>query len=279
MGQLLNRRNRYSAIMLTIVLLLVGLFMVIPFAYMIAGSLKSPGEFVESPMSLIPSQLYFDNFKLVMTHPSYFLWYLNSTKVVVLVIIFRLVIVTSAAYAFARLEFPFKNVLFLIAISTLLFPSDATLVGRFLTYQSLNLTNSHWSLILPGIADPLMLFLMRQFFMGIPKEISEAALVDGGSHVTIYSKIVLPLAIPAVMTLILFSFIWTWNDFANPAVFITDSNKQLLTVGLSDFRTRSGPIITAQLAGALLALFPSVIIFAFLQKHFVQGVASSAVKG
>ena len=200
--------------------------------------------------------------------------------VVAAVIVLRLLVTVSAAYAFAKLRFPFKNVLFLAVMGALMIPSDTTLIGRFLVYKILGLIDSHWSIILPAVADVLMLFMVRQFFMTLPKDLDEAALIDGCGHLQIYTRIVLPLATPVILTLVLFTFIWTWNDYTNPSIFISDQAKQLLTVGLTYVsNTERGVIITKALAGAVLAIAPIVALFAVFQKYFVQGVAMTGIKG
>ncbi|MBC8078741.1 MAG: carbohydrate ABC transporter permease, partial [Gorillibacterium sp.] len=125
----------------------------------------------------------------------------------------------------------------------------------------------------------LMLFMVRQFFIGIPKELSEAALVDGCSQVKIYYRIILPLAVPALLTMVLFTFIWMWNDYASPQIFITTESRQVLSVGLTSFQTDYGPVVTAQIAAALVGILPSILLFSIFQKHFIQGIASTGVKG
>lgn len=274
MGTLLKPK-----LVLTYVMLLIGIVMIIPFLFMISFSLKTPLEMTQHPASLLISDPFMGNFATIFKHKTYFIWYLNSIKVVLGVLLLRGLLVTMAAYAFARLEFRFKNVIFMILIAKMMIPSDTTIVARFLLYKYLHLNNTHWAIILPAAFDVFFLFLLRQFFISIPKEISEAAIVDGCSHYKVYYRIILPLAKPALVTMVLFTFLWTWNDFASPFVFITDMKKQLLTVGLSYFQTEAGADYALQMAGAAVAVLPTIVLFIFAQKYFVQGVTMSGVKG
>jgi multiple sugar transport system permease protein len=274
MGTLLKPK-----LVLTYVMLLIGLVMIIPFLFMISFALKTPLEMTQHPASLLISHPYMGNFETILKHKTYFIWYFNSIKVVLGVLLLRGLLVTMAAYAFARLEFRFKNVIFMILIAKMMIPSDTTIVARFLLYKYLHLNNTHWAIILPAAFDVFFLFLLRQFFISIPKEISEAAIVDGCSHYKVYYRIILPLAKPALVTMVLFTFLWTWNDFASPFVFITDMKKQLLTVGLSYFQTEAGADYALQMAGAAVAVLPTIVLFIFAQKYFVQGVTMSGVKG
>jgi ABC-type glycerol-3-phosphate transport system permease component len=159
-------------------------------------------------------------------------YYLNSIVVTVAVTVLRILISSLAAYAFARLRFRGKNLLFLLFMATMMITPEATLVPRYLLYKSIRLIDSQWAIIVPAVFDVFFLFMLRQFFMTIPRELSEAAYLDGYGHLRIWWRIVLPLAKPALVTMALFTFIWIWNDYANPFVFINSMKKQLITTGL-----------------------------------------------
>ncbi|WP_438449194.1 carbohydrate ABC transporter permease [Gorillibacterium sp. sgz5001074] len=275
MGTLLKPKR----LVVTFIMLLLGMLMIVPFLYMISFSLKTPLELTKNPASILVGRPYFGNFATVFTHKTYFIWYFNSFKVVLGLLVLRGLLVTMAAYAFARLEFRLKNAIFLVLLAKMMIPSDTTIVARFLLYKYLHLNNTHWVLILPAAFDVFFLFLLRQFFIVIPREISEAAIIDGCSHYKVYYRIILPLAKPALVTMVLFTFLWTWNDFASPFVFITDMKKQLLTVGLSYFQTEAGADYSLQMAGAAAAVVPTILLFIFTQKYFVEGVTMSGVKG
>lgn len=268
-------------VVVTVLVALLGFVLLVPLLSMLAGSFMSPVDYLNSPLSFSLDRFYAGNYESIFRDKYFFShWYLNSIIVVAAVIVLRLLITVSAAYAFAKLRFPFKNGLFVMVMGVLMIPSDTTLIGRFLVYKSLGIIDSHLAIILPAMADVLMLFMVRQFFITLPKDLDEAALIDGCGHLQIYVRIVLPLAVPVILTLILFTFIWTWNDYTNPSIFISSQAKQLLTVGLTYVsNTERGVIITRALAGAVLAIAPIIALFALFQKYFVQGVAMTGIKG
>ena len=156
---------------------------------------------------------------------------------------------------------------------------EATIVPRFLLYKALSLVDTQWAIIVPAVFDAFFLFMLRQFFMTIPRELSEAAFIDGYGHLRIYLAIILPLSRPALVTMALFTFIWIWNDYVNPFVFINSMNKQLITTGLQFFQAREGANYALQMAGATFAVIPTVILFTLTQRYFVQGIATSGIKG
>ncbi len=284
MGSLLLSKKREtgfkpSTIIISIIVFVLGLMMIVPFLFMISAALKPNALIFSEPLKFIPDQIYWNNFKTIFHHEYFFKWYGNSIYIVVLTVIARFVVVTMAAYAFARLNFPFKEAIFFLFISTMMIPADTTVIARYMLYKSLHLYNTEWALIIPATFDVFFIFLLRQFFSGLPKEISEAAVVDGCSQFKIYYRIILPLAVPALVTMLLFTFIWTWNDFVNPFIFISSIDKQVVTVGLEYFQQQAGTDYGLQMAGACIIVIIPIILFAFSQKYFVEGIASSGVKG
>jgi len=260
-------------------MLLFGVLMITPFIFMLSFSLKPTSEVFIHPLQLIPQKLYLVNFERLFAHEYYFNWYRNSIVVVFLTILLRSFFVTMAAYAFARLHFKGKNIMFLLLISTMMIPPDTTIVARFLLYKYMHLVNTHWVIILPAIFDVFFIFLLRQFFTGIPKELSESALIDGCSHFKIYYRIILPLAVPALVTMALFTFIWSWNDFVNPFIFISSIQKQLVTVGLEYFQKEAGRDYAMQMAGACFIVIAPIAMFALSQRFFIQGIVMTGIKG
>ncbi|MGG4146736.1 carbohydrate ABC transporter permease [Paenibacillus algorifonticola] len=279
MGALLARKN-LSTTLYSILMFIIALTMISPFIFMISASLKTTADAFDDPLAhIIPKTIYWDNYKTLFSSPDYFIWIGNSFKVVVLSILLRGFMVTMAAYAFARLNFKGKSLLLFFSMSTLAIPSDTTVVARYLMYKYLHMLDTHWAIIIPAIFDVFFLFLLRQFFMGIPKEITEAAIMDGCSHYRVYFRIILPLAVPALLTMVIFSFVFIWNDFAGPYIFISSQKKQLVTVGIQYFSSIAGANYSLQMAGASIVVLLPIILFTFAQKYFVQGIASSGVKG
>ncbi|MHA0856301.1 carbohydrate ABC transporter permease [Paenibacillus sp. CMAA1364] len=269
-----------TTVIYSIIIFLIALTMISPLIFMVSASLKTTSAAFDEPLkNIIPKDIYWDNYKFLLNSSNFFLWIRNSFKVVIISIALRAIVVTMAAYAFARLEFKGRNILLLLSLSTLAIPSDTTIVARYLLYKYLHLLDTHWAIIIPAVFDVFFLFLLRQFFMGVPKEITEAAIVDGCSHYRVYLRIILPLAVPALVTMIVFSYVYIWNDYVSPFIFISSEKKQLVTVGLQYFQLQSGANYALQMAGASVVVLIPVILFSFTQKYFVEGIASSGVKG
>ncbi len=282
MGALLTSAGRGRALaraLLSLAVFLAGLLMIMPFAFMLSAAFKTPGLVFAEPLRIIPRQLFLGNFQRVLRDPLYPVWYLNSIRVVLITIPLRTFTVTIGAYAFARLRFRGKNLLFLLFMSTMMITPEATIVPRYLLYKAMGLVDTQWAIVVPAVFDVFFLFMMRQFFASIPRELSEAALIDGYGHFRIYLRVMLPLSRPALVTMILFTFIWIWNDYVNPFVFITTMNRQLITTGLQFFQSREGANYALQLAGATFAVVPTVFMFSFTQRYFVQGISTSGLKG
>jgi multiple sugar transport system permease protein len=282
MGALLNARKARSAAtraVLSALVLVMGLLMITPFLFMLSASFKHPGLVFVEPLRLIPRVVFLGNFERVFADRLYPLWYWNSIRIVLLTIPLRGFVVSLAAYAFARLRFRGKNLLFLLFMATMMITPEATLVPRYLLYKAFGLIDNQWAIIVPAVFDVFFLFMLRQFFMTVPRELSEAAFIDGYGHLRIYWRILLPLSKPALITMVLFTFIWIWNDYANPFVFINSMKKQLITTGLQFFQSREGANYALQMAGATFAVIPTVVLFTFTQRYFVQGIATSGIKG
>ena len=207
------------------------------------------------------------------------MWYWNSIRVTLITIPVRGFLVSLAAYAFARMRFRGKNALFLVFMATMMITPEATIIPRYLMYKSMGLVDTQWAIVIPAVFDVFFLFMLRQFFQTVPRELSEAAFLDGYGHFRIYLRIVLPLSKPALVTMVLFTYIWMWNDYVNPFVFINSMEKQMITTGLQFFQAREGANYALQMAGATFAVIPTVILFTFTQKYFVQGIATSGIKG
>lgn len=279
MGTLLGHVKGIKKYSFSIFMFLLGLAFVYPFIFMLSASVKTHTDVFNNPAKIIPEKFIWTNFAAIFDHDYYFTWYLNSIITVVLLVAFRFLIVTMAAYAFARLNFKGKSVIFMILLSSMLISPDTTIVARFLLYNVYGLTDTIWAIVLPGAAMIFFMFLVRQFFMTIPFELTESALMDGCSHFRIYWRIMLPLSVPVLLTVALFSFIWGWNDFVNPYVFINSMEKQLLTVGLKFFQTDEGNDYPLQMAGASFGIIPVLVLFIVTQKYFIAGISRSGIKG
>jgi multiple sugar transport system permease protein len=282
MGPLLTLRKTRDAAVRAVLSLLVfaaGILMITPFVFMLSAAFKPNGLVFVEPLRIIPRSLFLENFRRILSDPLYALWYWNSIRVVLITLPLRGLLVSLAAYAFARLRFRGKEILFLLFMATMMITPEATIIPRFLMYKAMSLVDTQWAIIIPAVFDVFFLFMLRQFFMTIPRELSEAAFIDGYGHFRIYYRILLPLSKPALITMVLFTFIWIWNDYVNPYVFINSMRKQLITTGLQFFQAREGANYALQMAGATFAVIPTVILFTFTQRYFVQGITTSGIKG
>lgn len=274
-------RIDYQKILLTLLMALIGILMLMPFVWMISASLKKPMEVFQFPIQWIPDELMFSNYKKVWLNKTYpfYLFYWNSIKVALLTIIGSIVVCATAAYAFARMEFRGKNIIFLMYLATLMIPPHVTLVPRFILFHWLGVYDTHWALILPGMFNVIGIFLLRQFFVSIPREFSEAAYMDGAGHFKIFTRLILPLAIPGLVSLIILSFVWNWNSYLDPLIFITAKKLYTIPLGLQTLNDMEGAQYNLVMAGATCAIIPIIAVFLAGQKYFIQGIASSGVKG
>jgi multiple sugar transport system permease protein len=275
----MRARERTYYVITSAFVLAIAITMVVPFVFMISMSLKPESEVFINPLQVIPERLYLQNYRDVFANEYYIRWYVNSFVAVGLTILSRLFVVTIAAYAFARLEFRGRDVLFIVVLSGMMITPETTIIARYIVLRQLHLTDTVWAIVIPSSFQVFFLFLFRQFFLRIPRELSEAAVIDGCSHFKVYVRIILPLVVPALITSALFTFIWTWNDFLNPFVFITSIQRQLLTVGLKYFVDENASQLATQMAGASFGVLPPVLLFLFAQRYFLSNLAESGIKG
>jgi multiple sugar transport system permease protein len=208
-------------------------------------------------------------------------WFINSVLVALAWIVGRVISCTMAGYAFARMKFPGRDILFLMIISTLMIPGIVTIIPKFILLQNLSLLNTYGALTLPFLTDAFGIFLMKQFFESFPQEIEEAARVDGANRFRIFSQIVVPNAIPAIAALTIFSFQGSWNAFLEPVIFISGDRSDLFTlpVGLANFRQAYYTDQPTLMAMSVITTVPIAIFFLVFQRYFIQGQTSAAVKG
>lgn len=274
-----QRKRLVIRIITTIIVGIFALMFIFPFLWMLSTSFKYEIDVMEFPVHLIPQRWNFQNYVTVFTKSDFPGYYLNSIKVTFLTIIGELCITTMAAYAFARLKFRGKKIFFMVYLSTMMVPGQVLLLPKYIYFQSMHITNTHLALILPGLFSVFGVLLMRQVFMQIPFEYTEAAYLDGASHPEIFLKLILPLAKPGLMTALLLAFSWSWNDYINPLVFLSNDKLFTLTVGLQRFQEDASTNYALIMAGATVSLIPLIILFLFTQKYFIESFASAGVKG
>jgi multiple sugar transport system permease protein len=283
-----RRRVRLRVIAIYVALLAGAVAMTAPFLWMVVTSLKTRAEvFGSSPLEL-PSGVHLDNYARMWEALPFGLFYVNSLKLALLVTIGQLVSCSMAAFAFAVLEFRAKRVLFGLLLATLIIPFQVVLVPNFVLYRLLPhplSASGNWI----GTQEPLWVgaflggafgtFLLRQFYLTIPVELADAARVDGATPWQIYRYIYLPLAKPALATLAIFTFMWTWNDLIDPLIYLRDLPTYTVTVGLAFFKGQFVGKWPEMMAGALVSLAPMVVLFVVAQRQFVRGIALTGIKG
>lgn len=257
---------------------ILAFFTAAPFIWMILTSVKDMGEIYVYPPKWFPSVIHFDNYKKVFEAAPFGRYYLNSIMVAVLVTLGQLVTCSMAAYAFARLKFWGRNVLFFIFLGTMMIPYNVTMIPSFMVLYWLGWVDSYQALIVPGLASAFGVFLLRQFFMTIPKELEEAAVIDGASKLTILRKIIVPLSKPALATLAIFTFMGVFNDFIWALIVINSENMRTVQLGLAIFRDRYLTQWDLLMAGSVTAVLPILIVFFFAQKYFIKGITLSGLK-
>lgn len=265
-----------------ILMIMTGVIFLFPLLWSLVSSLKPEREIMKYPPTWIADFTWF-NYKSVLEQYPYMGWMLNSLIITVLSTLFVLILTAPAAYAFGRLQFKGKKLIFTIIVSMLLIPIQAYIVPLFLLISELKLLNTFASLILVAGANVTSVFILTSFFKQIPIEIEEAARIDGCQDFGIFARIMLPLMKPAVSTVTILMFISNWNNFLWPMIAIRSNALKPLTVGIAQFM--GGANSTAQfqygtsLAGACMAIIPSILVFLSLQRYFVEGITSSGIKG
>lgn len=262
------------------VVLGVGLvLMVTPFVWMLLGSFKSNGELRANPPTWWPQSATLDNFRELFTRLDFPQFFANSFVVATVVTVGNLVFCSMLGYAFAKIDFAGRTWLFRLVLATLMIPGMVTLVPLFVLVSNLGMVNTYFGLILPFLAGPFGVFLMRQFMQGLPDELIDAARVDGASELRIFWRVVLPLCKPALATLAILTFLGSWNNFLWPLVVASTEEMYTLPVALALYSVgQNSTNYGLLLAGAVVVLVPVLVVFLTMQRHFVQGLATTGLK-
>jgi multiple sugar transport system permease protein len=261
-------------------LLALSAVFIVPFLWMVASSLKTEGDVFLFPPTLVSDPIQWQNYPAVFAAMPFGIFALNSFKISILSTVGTVLTASLAAYAFARLHFPGRNALFLVLLATMMIPDQVTLIPQFILMRFVGWTDSHNALIVPRfLGSAFGTFLLRQFFLTIPDELEDAALVDGAGRLAIYWQIFLPLAKPALATLAVFTFMGVWNDLTGPIIYLSSKNQMTLTVGLTMFRGVHQTHWHWLMAGTVITIMPILVIYAAAQKYFVQGITMTGIKG
>ena len=262
-------------------MLLIALFLTGPFLWLTSTSLKSGKDVfkLKSFSDFLPEKPSLENFREVLKQmPQLPLFFLNTVVIVILGIFFNLLLASLAAYPLARLEFPGKNFIFILLLSTMMLPAQANMIVNFITIRTMGLYDTLLAVVLPGMVTAFGIFLMRQAYIVIPRELEDAARIDGCSEFMLWYKIMLPLTRPALATLAIFSFVAFWNTFMWPLVILQSKELYPLAVGLTYLMNTFDTNFRLVAAGSVLSMIPIIIVFLAMQKQFVKGITAGAVK-
>ncbi len=253
----------------------------LPFFWTVSSSLKPYGAGIRFPPEFIPSTLVWSNYPKVFELIPFFTFLKNSVFIAAIAVTGELLSASMVAYAFARLRFPGRNVLFLIVLATMMIPYPVTMVPTFILFKILNMVGTYLPLVLPPFFGPAFsIFMLRQFFLTINSELDEAAKVDGANELLIYWRIILPLAKPALATIAIFSFMGNWNDFMGPLIYLNDRDMYTLALGINYLRSfRGGGDLAVQMAASVMFMTPCIILYFVAQKNIVQGIVTTGLKG
>ena len=263
-------------------LILVSIIFVLPFYWMVITALKTQTTVFTTPVQWWPSTLHWENFVVAANYPGFpflrFLW--NSAFYATSVTIGTVLSCAAVGYGFARLRFPGRDVLFVITLGTLMIPGIVTFIPTFLIFKTLGWLGTYAPLIVPSFfGSGFFIFMMRQFFLGLPRELDDAARVDGAGEFRIFWQIMLPLVRPALLVMAVFTVMWTWQEFFAPLVYLQDIQQFPLSLGLYTFRNRRNTEWHLMMAGATLTTLPLVIVFFFAQRYFLEGIKLTGIKG
>jgi multiple sugar transport system permease protein len=261
-----------------IIIYALAIITLAPFIWMILTSLKDMSEIFVYPPQWLPTEFHFDNYTKAFEAAPFGRYYINSIFVAVTVTLGQLITCSMAAFAFARLQFKGRNILFYLFLGTMMIPYNVTMIPSFLVLYWLGWIDTYYALIVPGLASAFGTFLLRQFFITIPKELEEAAYIDGAGKLTVLRRIIVPLAKPALATLAIFTFMGVFNDFIWALIVINSEEMQTVQLGLAIFRDRYLTQWDLLMAGSVTAVLPILIVFFFAQKYFIQGITLSGLK-
>lgn len=272
------RKKRNYKPLIHLVLILGAILAVAPFVWMVLTAFKTLGETMEIPPTILPSTWNFDNFVEAFNALPFLNLYRNTIIATVVTTLGQIVFCSMAGYAFARINFKGKNILFILVLSILMIPGQIFIIPQYDIIRELNLVNTITALFLPNLFSAFGTFLMRQFFMGIPIEIEEAAVLDGASHFDIFFKLMLPLVKPGIIALAISASLFSWNTMLWPLIVNTDVNMMTLSAGLSSLQGQHVTNYPVLMAGAILAIWPMILVFILFQRQFIEGIASTGGK-
>ena len=273
-----KRKQLIVKIVAHLVLLLGAITMLVPFIWMLSSSVKSLGEVFVVPPTLFGEKIVWENYTKISSRFDYLAYFLNSVKVSAWVVIFQVFTSATAGYVFAKLNFKGRDRIFTLYLATMMIPFHVTVITNFLQMSMYGLVNTLWSLMLPASVSAFGTFLMRQFFVTVPNELIEAAKIDGCNPFKTFLQICFPMAKPTIATLSIFCFMNVWNDYFTPLIYVNDSRKYTLPLGLASMKGMYSTDWPVLMASSVISVLPVLIAFLFAQDAFVKGVMMTGMK-
>lgn len=277
----MKKSYNLGKIVTTVLMLILGMLFLLPFLWMISASFKPEVDVFKYPIEWIPKhwQAYQNYNDVWFGDHDFANYYWNTIKVTLLTTLISVTVSSMAAYSFSHVNFKGRNFLFVIVLMTFMVPNLSIIVPQFMMLKWMHLIDTHLGLILVGSFSALGTFMLRQFFMGIHKEYLDAARIDGAGQLRMFAGIAIPLVKPALATYAILRFIWTWNDYSNPLIFIRSPHLETIQIGIQKFASESGAFYSLIMAGTVSAIIPLIIIFIIGQKQVIEGIALGGVKG
>ena len=275
----MTHKKKIGTVAYYVVGILIAILAIIPFLWMVSTSLKARGALMSIPIEWIPKEPTVASYVKVFSKFPFFSTIGNSLFISVTYTFITLISASMAAFAFAKIKFRGRDVVFLLYLSTMMIPSQITIIPKFVIFDRLGMIGTHWTMILPGIFTITGTFLMPQYFTQIPDEVRESAKIDGASEFTIWRKIMLPMAKSSMAALAMMVFLWTWNNYLDALVFLPNWRLYTIPLALTSFIEESTTQYHLMMAAASSAIVPVVIVFIIGNKQFVKGITAGAVKG
>ena len=275
----IKKKTWFSKTLIYIVLIVGAFVALFPFIWMILTSIKSTSEAMIIPPTIFPKQIRIDNYTLITTKLPFFKIYLNTIVSAVVTVAAQLVFCSMAAYAFARIQFPGRNIIFITMLAVLMVPGTFFILPQYRMMYSMGLLNTIPALFLPNLFSAMGTFLLRQFFLSLPQELEDAAYIDGCNRGRVFISIMLPLIKPGLVSLGILTFKFAWNDLMWPLIVNTSTDKMTLSAALSYLPGQYVTDYPGVMAGAIMSVVPIIVIFAIFQKQFIEGVAHTGIKG
>ncbi|TCL62278.1 carbohydrate ABC transporter membrane protein 2 (CUT1 family) [Hydrogenispora ethanolica] len=265
----------------TVLLAILAFTMILPFLWMISTSFKLESDVFKFPVEWIPSRWHaMENYREVWgSQYNFGLYYWNTVKVTIVTTIVQVLISAMAAYAFSKINFKYRNLVFLGYLATAMIPDQVTIVPKFMLFRWFQLFDTHGGLIILNAFSVYGVFLLRQHMVTVPGVLSESAKIDGANHITIFSRIILPIVKPSIVTLAILKFVWTWNDYQNPLIFLKSRDLFTIQLAMQQFMTDYASYFSLIMTAAVSAIVPLIIVFLIGQRFVVEGITVGAVKG